>query len=179
MEKENKTEFDERLIESFKEFIACLEEVNVLDDKMQSNFKARSLSLFADKPIEKEEFGYSYATNYKGSFAQLAQAHRHRTLEYGMSFLEDFLWAYCIFAVLNLIYLVFAGMTLKKHYHLNNKAWYYVAGVISISSRLSVLLWLSASKTEIRSTVSPQNSTLTGFSAWGGKISRIPPLIEN
>lgn len=89
MEKENKTEFDERIIESFKEFISCLEEVNVLDDKMQSNFKARSLSLFADGPIEKEEFGYSYATNYKGSFAQLAQAHRHRTLEYGMSFLDE------------------------------------------------------------------------------------------
>ena len=89
MQKENKTEFDERLIESFKEFIACLEEVNVLDDSMQSNFKARSLSLFATKPIENEEFGNSYATNYKGSFAQLAQAHRHRTLEYGMTLLDE------------------------------------------------------------------------------------------
>lgn len=89
MQKENKTEFDERLIESFKEFITCLENVNVLDDKMQSNFKSRSLSLFADGPIERDEFGYSYATNYKGSFAQLAQAQRHRTLEYGMSFLEE------------------------------------------------------------------------------------------
>ena len=52
--------------------------------------------------------------------------------EYGMSFLDDFLWAYCIFAVLNLIYLVFAGLILKKHYHLSNKAWYYIAGIISI-----------------------------------------------
>lgn len=52
--------------------------------------------------------------------------------EYNISFLDDFLWAYCIFAVLNLIYLVFAGLILKKHYRLSNKAWYYIVGIISI-----------------------------------------------
>lgn len=88
MDKENKTEFDERLIESFKQFISCFEELNVVDDREMSNRKNRSLSLFADRTVE-DKFGTAYSTNYKGSFAQLAQAHRHRTLEYGMQFLYE------------------------------------------------------------------------------------------
>ena len=88
MIKENKTEFDERLIESFKQFISCFEELNVLDERAMSNRKDRGLSLFADREVE-EQFGTSYSTNYKGSFAQLAQAHRHRTLEYGMQLLDE------------------------------------------------------------------------------------------
>lgn len=88
MIKENKTEFDERLIESFKQFISCFEELNVLDERAMSNRKDRGLSLFADRQAE-EYFGTSYSTNYKGSFAQLAQAHRHRTLEYGMQLLNE------------------------------------------------------------------------------------------
>lgn len=88
MDKENKTEFDERLIESFKQFISCFEELNVVDDREMSNRKNRSLSLFADRTVE-DKFGTAYSTNYKGSFAQLAQAHRHRTLEYGIQFLDE------------------------------------------------------------------------------------------
>ena len=34
----------------------------------------------------KEEFGENYCTTYLASFAQLAQAQRHRTLIYEMSF---------------------------------------------------------------------------------------------
>lgn len=88
MNKQNKTEFDERLIESFKQFIKCFEELDVLDERAMSNNKDRGLSLFTDKEVE-EHFGTSYSTNYKGSFAQLAQAHRHRTLEYGMLLLDN------------------------------------------------------------------------------------------
>lgn len=88
MDKENKTEFDERLIESFRQFIQCFEELNVLDERAQSNRKDRSLSLFAEEKVE-EHFGTSYSTNYKGSFAQLAQAQRHRTIEYGMQLLQE------------------------------------------------------------------------------------------
>jgi len=86
--KENKTEFDERLIESFGQFIDCFDELDVLDERAMSNRKDRGLSLFTDRTVE-EQFGTSYSTNYKGSFAQLAQAHRHRTLEYGMQLLDD------------------------------------------------------------------------------------------
>jgi len=87
MSKENKIEFDERLIESFKQFIKCFEELDVLDERATSNRKERSLSLFSNRTVE-EQFGTSYSTNYKGSFAQLAQAHRHRTIEYSMQLLD-------------------------------------------------------------------------------------------
>jgi len=88
MAKEDKTEFDERLIESFGQFIDCFDELGVLDERAMSNRKDRGLSLFADRQIE-DQFGTAYSTNYKGSFAQLAQAHRHRTLEYGMQLLDE------------------------------------------------------------------------------------------
>lgn len=88
MKKENKNAFDERLIESFNQFINCFVELNVLDDRAMSNRKERKLSLFTDEKVE-EYFGSTYSTNYKGSFAQLAQAHRHRTLEYDMELLEE------------------------------------------------------------------------------------------
>ena len=45
--------------------------------------KGRGLSLFA-KRERHEQFGESYSVNYKGSFAQLAQAQRHRKLKYEM-----------------------------------------------------------------------------------------------
>ncbi len=84
----NKTEFDERLCNDFKDFIACLDELNLLEDRAMSNRKNRKLSLFANREVE-NSFGSSYSTNYKGSFAQLAQAQRHRTLNYGMKFLDE------------------------------------------------------------------------------------------
>lgn len=45
--------------------------------------KGRSLSLFATRE-RSEYFGEVYSVNYKGSFAQLAQAHRHRSINYEM-----------------------------------------------------------------------------------------------
>lgn len=86
--KGNKTEFDKRLIEVFNQFINRLDELNILDIKAMSNKKNRQLSIFGDEKIE-ENFGSSYSTNYKGSLAQFAQAHRHRTLEYNMQFLKE------------------------------------------------------------------------------------------
>ena len=46
--------------------------------------KWRGLSLFAERK-RTEYFGEVYSTNYIGSFAQLAQAQRHRTLNYEMT----------------------------------------------------------------------------------------------
>ncbi|MBQ3469522.1 FAD-dependent thymidylate synthase [Candidatus Saccharibacteria bacterium] len=43
--------------------------------------KGRELSLFATRK-RSEYFGEVYSTNYYGSFAQVAQAHRHRSLNY-------------------------------------------------------------------------------------------------
>lgn len=44
--------------------------------------KNRSLSLFDDRESRKESFGETYSTTYNGSFAQYAQAQRHRTIHY-------------------------------------------------------------------------------------------------
>jgi len=83
-----KNDFEQRLTPYITAFISCLERLNVLDERAQSNRKQRSLSLFSSKPI-KEVFGDVYATSYQGSFAQLAQAHRHRTLKYEMELLPE------------------------------------------------------------------------------------------
>ncbi|HZJ34837.1 MAG TPA: FAD-dependent thymidylate synthase [Candidatus Angelobacter sp.] len=40
------------------------------------------LSLFDDRCTREEYFGEVYCTTYLGSFAQLAQTHRHRTIDY-------------------------------------------------------------------------------------------------
>ena len=58
-------------------------EVEGLDSKI----KNRSFSLFSKRNHE-EEFGENYSINYYASFAELAQAQRHRTLCYEMKLPE-------------------------------------------------------------------------------------------
>lgn len=86
--KSEKNDFEKKLTPYLLEFIECFEKLNCLDSRMQTNRKNRTLSLFSDNDVE-DSFNYAYSTNYKGSFAQLAQAHRHRTLEYSMRLLEE------------------------------------------------------------------------------------------
>ena len=82
--------FDIRLAKSFAKFIDELDKLNVLDERLMNNEKHRSLSLFG-KDLDKkvEYFGNVYSTNYKSSFAELAQGHRHRTLHYQMELTDD------------------------------------------------------------------------------------------
>ena len=81
--------FERRLVIAMREFIDALDKVNVLEEGLMRNEKHRSISLFGKNLDKKEEyFGNVYSTTYKGSFAQLAQAHRHRTLDYQMEFLD-------------------------------------------------------------------------------------------
>lgn len=47
-------------------------------------------------------------------------------------FLEDYLWAFILFSLLNIVYLVYSGIILKKHYKLSNKVLYYFVGLFSI-----------------------------------------------
>lgn len=83
------SDFECKLCSSMEEFIAELERLNVLEAGLLRNEKGRTISLFGKDLKRKEDyFGDVYSTNYKGSFAQLAQAHRHRTLDYQMSMLE-------------------------------------------------------------------------------------------
>jgi len=70
-----------------EEFIAQTRFLYV--DGLNDSAKHRALSLFDDRPSRKEHFGETYCTTYLGSFAQLAQAHRHRTIDYKMRLLDE------------------------------------------------------------------------------------------
>ena len=78
-------DFQVKLAGCMQDFIDELVRLNILDERLMRNEKHRSLLLFG-KDLDKREihFGDVYATRYDGSFAQLAQAQRHRTLRYQM-----------------------------------------------------------------------------------------------
>lgn len=83
---EPETKFSVQLKSAMKEFLESLPDLKV--EKLNPRIKGTKLSLFA-KRDRKEEFGENYCTTYLASFAQLAQAQRHRTLSYEMSLLEE------------------------------------------------------------------------------------------
>ncbi len=88
--KEAKSDFEKKLAFSMEEFISELDRLNLLDIRLQSNEKNRKLSLFGNNLNNKKEFfGDIYAMKYYGSFAELAQAQRHRTISYQMEILEE------------------------------------------------------------------------------------------
>lgn len=90
VEKIGGSDFEKKLATAMKSFCIELFDLNVLDPRLMSNDKHRSLSLFGKDLDKKEEhFGDVYSCTYKGSFAQLAQAHRHRTLSYQMEMLDE------------------------------------------------------------------------------------------
>lgn len=74
------TDFNIKLKKYLKEFNECVSDLII--PELNSSVKLRKISLFDDRPLRKEEFGENYCTTYKGTFAELAQAQRHRTLDY-------------------------------------------------------------------------------------------------
>ena len=86
----NANNFESKLIVSMTEFLNELDNLNVLIPQLMHNEKHRTLSMFG-KDLEKREehFGDVYSTIYKGSFAQYAQAQRHRTLDYQLEMLDE------------------------------------------------------------------------------------------
>jgi len=86
--KSNKSKFEEKLNTYLVEFVNKLKALPYYDEKLSGNEKCRELSLFAKTKVE-EYFGDAYSTSYRASFAELAQAQRHRTINYSMSVLED------------------------------------------------------------------------------------------
>ncbi len=78
--------FSLKLKDVFREFLDAMPDLEV--DGLDSRMKNRSFSLFSTRPTRYEEFGENYCTSYLASFAQLAQAQRHRTLSYEMSLLD-------------------------------------------------------------------------------------------
>lgn len=85
IKEEPDTKFSVQLKSAMKEFLKELPDLKV--EKLNPRMKGTKLSLFARRD-RKEEFGENYCTTYLASFAQLAQAQRHRTLSYEMSLLE-------------------------------------------------------------------------------------------
>ena len=83
--------FDNNLVISMKMFISEIERLNILDERLMRNEKARKFSLFGNNLRKhKEYFSNVYSMIYEGSFAYLAQAQRHRTINYQMEIIRDF-----------------------------------------------------------------------------------------
>lgn len=87
--KNNLNYFESKLSKAMGEFLKELERLNVLVPELMSNEKHRKLSLFGSNLEQISElFSNVYETTYLGSFASLAQAQRHRTLDYQMEMLD-------------------------------------------------------------------------------------------
>ena len=79
--------FSIKLKETFKEFLAAMPDLEI--EGLDSRNKNRNFSLFAKRKNRNEEFGENYSVSYLASFAQLAQAQRHRTLSYEITLLDE------------------------------------------------------------------------------------------
>ncbi|HHV96113.1 MAG TPA: hypothetical protein GXX37_06515 [Clostridiaceae bacterium] len=87
IEEEPETDFNKKLKDCMKNFIEECREFDV--PYLNSNIKNRKLALFDTRKSRRNEFGENYSVNYLGSFAQLAQAQRHRTLDYRIRIPQD------------------------------------------------------------------------------------------
>lgn len=79
------TKFNAKLKKVFIEFNDKISDLII--PELNSDVKGRTFSLFAPR-ARKEEFGENYCINYEGTFAQLAQAQRHRTTYCEISFMN-------------------------------------------------------------------------------------------
>ena len=86
IEKEPENAFSIQLKKAMQEFLDALPDLKI--DELNPRVKGKKLSLFSERE-RKEEFGENYCTTYLGSFAELAQAQRHRTLYYEISLLDE------------------------------------------------------------------------------------------
>ncbi len=80
------TPFNMKLKKVFEEFNNQISDLLV--PELNSDIKNRTISIFGKRKRE-EEFGENYCINYTGTFAQLAQAQRHRTLYYEIFIPEE------------------------------------------------------------------------------------------
>ncbi|MBN1175883.1 FAD-dependent thymidylate synthase [Candidatus Woesearchaeota archaeon] len=74
------TPFNKRLKVSMHQFNSQLKKFYV--EELDPNAKSRYLSMFKTRLPDHPVFDVVYSVNYEGSFAHLAQAHRHRTINY-------------------------------------------------------------------------------------------------
>ena len=78
-----------QLQDEIDDFCSALENMGLIDDKLADDQKDRWFSLFTTNKGEKYFGSKVYSTYYDGSFAQLAQAQRHRSLGYEMIYNAD------------------------------------------------------------------------------------------
>lgn len=83
------THFNVKLKSVFKAFLSSMPDVRV--DTLDTSMKGREFSTFATRE-RNEYFNEGYSINYLASFASFAQLHRHRTIWYEMSFLDNILY---------------------------------------------------------------------------------------
>lgn len=77
------------LVSEMREFIALVpEELKI--PELNANSKMRTISLFKKDENFSEYFGDVYSTHYRGTWAQFAQAQRHRTIHYQLLVPEEF-----------------------------------------------------------------------------------------
>jgi thymidylate synthase ThyX len=77
-------EFTAKTKKFMAEFLESPATSQFFEERLDYRNKPKRLSIFAENGAE-EEFGENYSTTYENSFAYLAQAHRHRTLNYSMA----------------------------------------------------------------------------------------------
>ena len=83
---EEDTTFSLKMKKVFKDFLEAIPDLEI--EGLDSRVINRAFSMFAKRKNRQEEFGENYCTTYLASFAQLAQAQRHRTLSYEMALLD-------------------------------------------------------------------------------------------
>lgn len=82
--------FSKRLRSELIDFNKQLSKLGYIDDKLSQDDKNYVLKLFNRKSYTfTEQFGPCYTLVYNASFAQLAQAQRHRTIDYAISMGKD------------------------------------------------------------------------------------------
>ncbi len=89
LEKKNQSTIIEKLKPTMKDFCEQIEKLDLVYEGIVDG-KNRTFSLFNDNQTDEEYFGRIYTTNYKGSFTQVAQAQRHRTIDYTISIPQEF-----------------------------------------------------------------------------------------
>lgn len=81
--------YERNLALEMNEFVSQLEGKNLLVDGLMNNEKHRHFSLFKENLDQKSDvYSDVYSTTYEASWAYLAQAQRHRTLDYQIQRLD-------------------------------------------------------------------------------------------
>lgn len=90
VDKEENTKFNINLKRFMNNFnYSIINELDLFEERLNPELKKRELSIFPERNFFPIEFGENYSVVYKGTFAQLAQAHRHRTLDYQIVNIQD------------------------------------------------------------------------------------------